>query len=263
MHEKSCFVTLTYNNEHLPSDGSLDVEHVQEFMRKLRAKYSFIEYRCNCKSKKGRKKTLWYNPIRFFGCGEYGEEKGKRPHYHIALFGIDFDDKELAPVKQSEEYPLYISKQLQSIWTKGFSTLGELNEKSAGYVARYTVKKLTGAKVIKKFIPQTGDVAILQPEFGIMSRRKGIGNTWYEKYKKDCLKDFLVWEGQTYPVPKYYREMVKTDFPEIERSNSIERKRHLKEQKELGEMDFRRMDTKQKILKQKIKRLERTIHNDN
>ncbi len=36
MHEANCFITLTYNAENLPSDGSLVKEHFQKFMKRLR-----------------------------------------------------------------------------------------------------------------------------------------------------------------------------------------------------------------------------------
>ena len=39
LHEDNCFITLTYNNESLPEDGSLNKKHFQDFMKRLRKKY--------------------------------------------------------------------------------------------------------------------------------------------------------------------------------------------------------------------------------
>ena len=54
--EKNCFITLTYNDENLPKDGSLDVTHFQKFMKRLRKKHGA--------------------GIRFYHCGEYGDKFG-------------------------------------------------------------------------------------------------------------------------------------------------------------------------------------------
>ena len=72
LHKDNCFITLTYNDEHLPSPPSLSVRDFQLFMKRLRKRFG-----------KG---------IRFFHCGEYGEKYG-RPHYHACLFGFDFPDR--------------------------------------------------------------------------------------------------------------------------------------------------------------------------
>jgi hypothetical protein len=74
LHEHNSFITLTYNDENLPADGSLDVRHWQLFMKRLRKRHG--------------------SGIRYFHCGEYGS-KHRRPHYHACLFGLDFPDKKL------------------------------------------------------------------------------------------------------------------------------------------------------------------------
>jgi len=65
-HEFNTFLTLTYDDVHLPGDQSLQPKHLTDFFKRLRKK---VEY-----------------PIRYYAVGEYGEET-ERPHYHIALFG--------------------------------------------------------------------------------------------------------------------------------------------------------------------------------
>ena len=86
-----------------------------------------------------RLRTKYGNGIRYYACGEYGP-KGKRPHYHAIIFG--WKPKDLKYFKENETGDIvYKSKELMKIWGKGFTTIGEANFKSAGYVARYVQKK--------------------------------------------------------------------------------------------------------------------------
>lgn len=64
------FITLTYDNEHLPPGEELSKRDLQLFIKRLRK----------------------VNPgIRYFAIGEYGTERG-RPHYHAVIFNlIDLD----------------------------------------------------------------------------------------------------------------------------------------------------------------------------
>jgi hypothetical protein len=50
LHIFNSFITLTYDPDHLPKDGSLNVVHFQKFMKRLRKKISPLK-------------------IRFFHCG--------------------------------------------------------------------------------------------------------------------------------------------------------------------------------------------------
>ena len=77
MHEKSLyslssFLTLTYDDDHLPPNGTLVKRDFQLFMKRLRWEMG--------------------DGIRFFACGEYGDGN-LRPHYHALLFNVDFPDK--------------------------------------------------------------------------------------------------------------------------------------------------------------------------
>lgn len=117
-YDDNCFITLTYNDENLPSDKKLVKSHVQEFIREVRRQ----------------------NRVRYLISGEYGSQTG-RPHYHAILFGFKPNDLVLIQKTEIGNY-LYKSAYLSSIWDKGFVSVGEFTPESARYVAGYTAKKV-------------------------------------------------------------------------------------------------------------------------
>lgn len=189
MHQHNCFITLTYNDDHLPADYSIDVRVLQLFMKRLREHAKV--------------------PIRFFAAGEYGD-KEQRPHYHALIFNYDFNDKKLYSKKNN--IPLYTSNQLSQLWPYGFSTIGSVTYQTAAYCARYTLKKIGGdiaAEHYTRVHPVTGMLTTVQPEFSTQSRRPGLGATWFYKYKSDVFpSDFLIVDGKKHPVPKFYLKLL-------------------------------------------------------
>ena len=190
MHKHNCFVTLTYDNEHLPSDGSLVVRHLQLFMKRLRVDYD--------RSVSGK--------LRFYACGEYGDHTF-RPHYHALLFGIDFFDKRHYSESARGDV-IYTSKVLDGIWGMGSCKIGEVNFETAGYVARYCLKKVDGAKRDDgHYLVYNSDGVVSErlPEFSTMSRRPGIGTSYYDKFGGDVRRDDnLVVNGKLVPSIRYY-----------------------------------------------------------
>jgi hypothetical protein len=188
MHEESCFITLTMNDEYLNSrenPHSLDKSEFQRFMKRLRKRY-------------GKK-------IRFFHCGEYGE-KNLRPHYHAIIFGMDFEDKELYQTR--DEIRLYVSEKLAELWPHGFSTIGTVTMESCAYVARYVTKKIKGKDAEQHYIrwdPSTGEGLPIEPEYATMSRKPGIGREWFNQYKNDVYPhDYVVMGKHEIRPPRYY-----------------------------------------------------------
>jgi len=191
------FITLTYSPEHVPADGSLVRSHYQNFMKRLRKYFEPLT-------------------IRFYQCGEYGEKLG-RPHYHALLFNLEFPDKELW--KMEHDTPLYQSPTLTKLWGKGHCSIGEVNIKTAAYVSRYIMKKITGELSFDHYerIDQvTGEIYNLEPEYTTMSLKPGIGKRWYDKYKSDVFPDdFVVMNGKKYKTPRYYTEILRATDPEM------------------------------------------------
>lgn len=178
LHSESAFLTLTYSDENIPADGGLRKRDLQLFMKRLR---------------KAR-----FPGIRFYACGEYGETT-LRPHYHVLLFNTDFTDKRFYKNSKSNE-PLYTSKELQTLWPAGHSSIGTVTFQSAAYCARYILKKQLGPK--DQVDAYYGG---REKEFTVMSRRPGIGYDWFLKYQKEAYKsDSVIMNGKEVGIPRYY-----------------------------------------------------------
>lgn len=243
MYEQNCFLTLTYNDDHLPSDYSIHVEVLQDFMKALRH-------------------AVAPTKIRFFGAGEYGD-KEQRPHYHALIFNYDFPDKTLYTIKNGNK--IYTSTKLTKIWPYGFSTIGSANYQTAAYCARYTMKKVGGDQAAEHYLrvhPLTGKLVTVKPEFSTSSRNHGLGYDWFHKYKSDVFpSDFLIVDGKKHPVPKYYLKLL-----EEEERNRVKRARNpvtyqtIPARRERRFNNTRaRLKVREEVFAAKIKRLERTL----
>lgn len=216
MHQENSFITLTFNDEHLKQrkqPKSLDVRDFQLFMKRLR-------------------KMFPNRNIRYYHCGEYGEQFG-RPHYHACLFGFDFPDKVL--FKDSNGIKLYTSKLLQELWPFGFSTIGDVTFESAAYVARYIMKKHLGKDAWLHYAEidwNSGEIlGQRKPEYTTMSRRPGIGKPWLDKYLADVYPDdFVVVKDKKHRPPRYYDSLYEiqypSDFTAIKEARVIKAKKH-------------------------------------
>lgn len=229
MWEENCFITLTYNDENLPPEGTLVMEHFQKFMKRLRKKHND-------------------KLIRFFHCGEYGEERG-RPHYHACLFNFDFQDKVLHKVSNGQRY--YKSQELEKLWGMGHCIIGDVTFESAAYVARYITKKITGEKAKDHYDG-------LKPEYCTMSRRPGIGSDWFDQYMEDVYSgDFVMIRGKKVKPPKYYNrkyeEIKPLDYKEIQKKRN-----DTTEKLEPDNTPKRRL-VKYEVQKIKMRRLRRPI----
>jgi len=244
MHEENCFITLTFSPEHLArreNPWSLRKKDFQDFMKRLRKHYSDKR-------------------VRYFHCGEYGEQYG-RPHYHAILFGLDFDDKVLHRVINGNR--LYTSPTLEKLWPFGYSSIGSVTFESAAYVARYIMKKVTGDDAEGHYAivdPETGEITGSKtPEYTTMSRRPGIGKTWFDKYGSDVYpKDFVTVRGKKMRPPKFYDRIMETTRPyEME---DIKNERVQKAKQHNEDLSPERLRAREKVVEKRIKeRLPRNL----
>lgn len=184
----SFFLTLTYNDEHLPKDLSVNKEDIQLFFKRLRKA---------CKD----------NRIRYFISSEYGDaDFGSRPHYHCIIFGLP--DLVLEPCKEYiKGMPLFkgdnlINRKLNDIWGKGFITISQVCRERCSYCAKYFV--------YKQNVPEGR-----KENFTLMSRRNGIGSDYSDKIASKvraynmhtCFAD----NGKIVSLPRYYRNRIYTE----------------------------------------------------
>lgn len=165
-HQHATFTTLTYDDKKLPP--TLRRRDLQLFIKRLRRHTP--------------------NRIRFFACGEYGEQNG-RPHYHAILYGCS------APTD---------SDRINTAWSQGHTQTVAVTPAAIAYTAGYAAKKI-GLKpepVNKTVIDyETGEEYEWQEPFLQMSRNPGIGGTARQHTKS--WRDYAILNGTRIPVPKY------------------------------------------------------------
>lgn len=190
-------------------------------------------------------------------CGEYGDKLG-RPHYHALLFGHDFKDKKLWEVIRKNEF--YRSATLEKLWPFGYSNISDVNFKSAAYVARYVMKKITGDQAEDHYTridKDTGEIQPIQPEYNNMSLKPGIASGWFSKYEKDVFpSDKLIMNGRQTKTPRYYLKQLEAVSPgtyEIVKENRRQKSRHLANQ------TIEQLDKQHYIKKLHIKKLKREL----
>lgn len=198
------FVTLTYDDKALlkvtEEHGcpTLVKRDLQLFMKRL------------------RKETG--NGVRFYACGEYGS-RTNRPHYHLLLFNRDFSDKRFYGNSGSGE-ALFSSELLRRLWPAGNNIIGGLSFKSCAYVSRYVVDKITGDRAADHY-------GGFLPEFSVMSRRPGIGKSFFDRYRDQLYRDDkTVLEGREIGLPRFYDvEYEKLDKDGMEELKKTRRRR--------------------------------------
>lgn len=221
-HDAAWFVTLTYNDNHLPlsfySDprsglafpaATLCKRDVQLFFKRLRKAYP-------------------NDNIRYYGCGEYGPENF-RPHYHFIIYGLHLDD--LEPYKRSREgFWYYRSERLERIWSfpcrddngqyigsipsaAGYVTVANVSFQTCAYVARYMTKKLKGKAA------EFYDYFSIVPPCSFTSRRPGIGHSFFDKNADNLLVNSRISlstssGGRSVHIPRYYIDLYDELDPE-------------------------------------------------
>lgn len=172
-YKRSCFITLTYKDNPV----SLNKRDYQLFLKRFRKKYG---------------------SHRYFMCGEYGS-KGKRPHYHMIIFGFWPEDAK-KPLPKSKYYG---SEELESLWDKGFISVGELTQYDAKYCAKYMQK-------LQCMPPE-----FVQP-FVSMSLKPGLGLNYFKAHMNEIVScDKIYYNGDYIKIPKYFLSKVLQENPDM------------------------------------------------
>jgi len=245
MHSENCFITLTYNDEHLPKDLSVSKAEAKRFIRRL--------------------VDALGHPVRYFLCGEYGAGRDprfgcSRPHYHSCLFGVGFSDGYLWKDSASGE-KLYRSPTLEAAWPYGHSSYGSLTFESAAYVARYVLKKQLGAEAGPRreiLDVTTGEIITREHEFVLRSLRPGIGFTWLQKFRTDVYPfGTCVVNGKEVKSPRYYDKWFK--IWDEQGAADLAARRSKQADAKFSDNSPARLRTKELVLRARLKFLKREL----
>lgn len=193
-HSRGAFVTLTYNDDNLPTVvdketgacvGTLVKRDLQLFMKRLRKRLG--------------------NGIRFFAVGEYGSTTF-RPHYHMLLFG----------------YPRNcdIGRIIGESWKMGFVSVGSVTGSSINYCTKYV---LIGG-IDEDFFGYLDRIGALRP-FMQCSRRPFIGHSYInddtKRYHRENNTLMIVKEGVKVPMPRLFRGKIFNEFQSKSLNNDL------------------------------------------
>lgn len=180
-HKDSCFITLTYDDDHLPGGmpGTLEPKHAQDFIKRLRF---YIKQK-----------------IKYYLVGEYGENT-QRPHYHMIIFGW----------KPELNEGVFIGGQFSSnlvlkCWSYGFNSVGSATHDSIQYVVGYIRKKLNGEKAFQTY-------GFRNRPF--MRCSQGLGLRYALDHRKEIKEELKVTvKGKNRGLPRYYVKKLFLDTP--------------------------------------------------
>ena len=197
------FVTLTYDDEHIPKNYELKKIHLRNFLKRVRSK---LKYNNIC---------LWsdfpivgnsgntYSPIfRYYCAGEYGMHprdgiKGhERPHFHCILFGVDYYNPNHRQIiidswKYCDPNQFDISRGVKC-------ALQPVNIDTIGYVTGYVRKKITGDKAVQAYGNRKRPFNICSHGLGLQLALR----------QKDLLSKGYTYthNGKRVGLPRYFRE---------------------------------------------------------
>lgn len=180
-HSQNTFLTLTYDDAHLP-DGLVKSD-LQKFFKRLRH----------------------YGPFRYIACGELGSLSG-RPHYHALIFGQDYLGK--AEFIDDERY---LSPFVGKCWDKGQHVLGTVTMSSCCYVAGYCFKKVGDKDTFSLHSRRPGIGHDWLDKYSDDIRRTG--SVTIEGKEYPCPSRYLVWEPDSLYGVKQARKKIFDDMP--------------------------------------------------
>lgn len=202
--DNAMFLTLTYDDEHLPKDYGLHKKELVGFFKRLRADLSY--------DGKGK--------IKYYAVGEYGSNT-KRPHYHAIVFGLSpYDDEE-------QQYIISAWQHRCQDWqfdrNRGKKrAIQPVTPEDIEYVTGYVQKKLTGGLAKQEY----GD---REAPFAIMSKGMGLD---FALQNADRLRKngFTYISGHKISLPRYYRDKleIEVDYTNIPKKTVKEFEDNLK-----------------------------------
>lgn len=193
MHDSGSMVTMTYDQEHLPADGKLQISDPQKFIKRLRRASN--------------------EPVRYYVSGEYGERTG-RAHWHLIVFGPNLMSG-ARPKNSQAESKNYFNPKIEELWGMGSTDVVPISPAACSYVAGYVNKKAgqegvtTQSRkppIAKPWVEQNLDYLIrrarVDGQIGVGNRRYPIPGIYMEWFPEE-LGEILDLKGEH--VPPYKR----------------------------------------------------------
>lgn len=220
-HDSAYFVTLTYNDDHVPVSYYGDPETGLAMPSLTLRKRDFQLFM------KRLRKANPNDKIRFFAAGEYGD-KTFRPHYHAIIFGLHLDDLQVYKRSPDGQFTYYNSPHIQRAWSVrssncegsttpltepiGYAVVAPVTWNTCAYTARYVMKKLKGNEA--QFYSDFN----IEPPFTLMSRKPGIARQWYDDhpdcYDYEYINISTPEGGKKFRPPRYFDKLFDLDNPE-------------------------------------------------
>ena len=271
LHAQNYFITLTYDNEHLPMKdftiiedkiyprteewkGTLNKRDLQLFFKRLRDRIPKFSY---------------------MACGEYGSENG-RPHYHAILFGAELPTETFYNPRLINHEFYYQNDIIEECWTEevgrgkktgkslGYSNISEANWNTIAYTARYVVKKQMGIYADEEY-KKRGQ----EKEFITVSKNPAIGKEYFNLHHMDIMENDKIMihnKNGTYEVtrPRYYDKLIEKYHEEELKETKAKRKKIAQELAELKDTTTslkrkQQLEVEERTQKQKTAQLLRPL----
>lgn len=256
--EQVWFITLTYDDEHVPGM----IVKTGEIMRKVQytwkpgekrpSSVQILLYEDIQKFLK-RLRKAYRGKLRYFVAGEYGEQTA-RPHYHMILYG--WTPTDLKDLYKTQHNGYYTSEWLKGLWEMGQIQIAQAVPETYRYVAGYVTKKMY--EIDGKKANAYYELGQTKP-FACMSLKPGLGDKYYQEHKKEIWQQGYIQctNGKRAKIPRYYEKQMEAENPQRLWRIKQNRQKNAMEQKrlQLEGQDYKNvLETKERVTKKQTKK---------
>nr|DAV37274.1 MAG TPA: Replication associated protein [Microviridae sp.] len=256
--EEVWFITLTYDDEHVPGmivkTGELirKVQYTWKPGEKRPDSVQILLYEDIQKFLK-RLRKAYRGKLRYFVAGEYGEQTA-RPHYHMILYG--WRPTDLENLYKIHHNGYYTSKWMENLWGMGQIQIAQAVPETYRYVAGYVTKKMY--EIDGKKANQYYELGQTKP-FACMSLKPGLGDHYYQEHKAEIWRQGYIQctNGKRTQIPRYYEKQMEAENPERLWRIKQRRQKNAMEQKklQLENQDYKTvLETKERVTKKQTKK---------
>lgn len=256
--EEVWFITLTYDDEHVPGM----IVKTGEIMRKVQyawkpgekrpSSVQILLYEDIQKFLK-RLRKAYKGKLRYFVAGEYGEQTA-RPHYHMILYG--WRPTDLENLYKIHHNGYYNSKWLADLWGMGQIQIAQAVPETYRYVAGYVTKKMY--EIDGKKANAYYELGQTKP-FACMSLKPGLGDHYYQEHKAEIWRQGYIQctNGKQAQIPRYYEKQMEAENPQrLWRIKQNRQKRAIEQKRlQLESQDYKTvLETKERVAKKQTKK---------